>query len=328
VVRMVMVAAALVLAAPAMAQVDSGASAPRGRTAAGAQEGWLGMGVSCGPCSFERSGRREGGGGRWTFSTPPTVFSVDDNGPADRAGLRAGDTLLAMDGVPLTSAQGGAAFGSVRPGQTITLRYRRDGREREARLTAVARPIQNEYRALAEQARALARQQAMTAERVEEVQRQVEQAGRLIEQSREFQHAMRDLAQLQGLDSLQQGLQMDQLRRSLRMLDSASAHWQAAESVWSAIPPLPPASPLPPAAAAPAAPPAAPVAPIPPESWNREAGPLRFSGRLGDVVIEARGAGAVATTVVSDSEVVVTSHDVSVRIALRPKGAPARPSRN
>jgi len=35
--------------------------------------------------------------------------------------------------------------------------------------------------------------------------------------------------------------------------------------------------------------------------------PLRYTGRLGDVVIEARGSGGVTATEVSDSEVVVTS---------------------
>lgn len=319
------------IAWPAAAQVDSGAAPPVAASAA-SQEGWLGMGISCGPCSFQRTAP---GAGRWSFSTLPSVFSVDDGGQADRAGIRAGDTLVAIDGVPLTSRRGGAAFGSVRPGQSVTIRYRRAGRERDAHLTAAERPMQNEYRALAEQARALARQQAMYTTQAERVQRQVEQvqhqvemAQRIIEQSRDYQRALQELAQVQGLDSLQGSLKMAQLRRSLSLLDSVNARWQEAESAWAAIPPVPPVTPVPPTPAMPAGPPVAPVAPIPPEAWHREAGPLRYSGRLGDVLIEARGQGAVTTTVVSDSEVVVTSRDVSVRIALRPRGAQPHPPRN
>ena len=51
---------------------------------------------------------------------------------------------------------------------------------------------------------------------------------------------------------------------------------------------------------------------------HREFGPLRYSGRLGEVVIEARSPSAVTATEVTDSEVVVASHDLSVRIAIRP----------
>jgi len=101
--------------------------------------------------------------------------------------------------------------------------------------------------------------------------------------------------------------------------------------------PLPPTAgveaPFPPTAVMPSL---APPAPPPPTvwAWHRESGPLRYSGRLGDVIIEARGRGLVTATEVSDSEVVVTSGDVSVRLALRPRGpvktAPpprARPAR-
>jgi hypothetical protein len=51
---------------------------------------------------------------------------------------------------------------------------------------------------------------------------------------------------------------------------------------------------------------------------QRVFGPLRYSGQIGDVVIEVRSPYAPAT-VESDSEVVVTSRDLSVRIAVRPK---------
>ena len=50
-------------------------------------------------------------------------------------------------------------------------------------------------------------------------------------------------------------------------------------------------------------------------------GNLRYSGRLRDIVnIEARGPGGVNVNEVGDSLVVVTSGDLSVRVALRQGG--------
>jgi len=68
----------------------------------------------------------------------------------------------------------------------------------------------------------------------------------------------------------------------------------------------------------------APMAPMAPLTYreHRAFGPLRYSGQLGDVVIEARSPFAATATEVSDSEVVVTSRDLSVRIAIRPRATP------
>ncbi len=117
-----------------------------------------------------------------------------------------------------------------------------------------------------------------------------------------------------------------------------SREWQEPPPV-AAMPPTPaaaPAAPGEPAEPAPAAVPAQPAMPaapaiaaMPPMSYreHRRFGPLRYTGRLGDVVIEARGPGEVTATEVSDSEVVVTSGDLSVRLALRPRTPPPAPAR-
>ena len=349
--RVLMVAGALALAVPAAAQVDSGAggATPRRSYAFDSQEGWLGMGLSCSRCSYNGSGRRQGRGGRWTFSAPPSVFSVDVDGPADQAGLRAGDTLLAIDGTPLTSSEGGVAFGSVRPGQHVTLRYLRGGQTHEARLTAGTRPADAEASALAQQLRSMSRARTLEMEAQErnweQVRRQMEEAQRQAQRQMEMQRQYLDQARHEMERAREAGgfadsARLEALSRTLTRLDSASAAWSLAESASAltpppapvAVAPLAPEAPLaPPAPLAPLAAdaplaPAAPVAPIPPRAWHREAGPLRYSGRLGDVTIEARGSGAVTTTEVSDSEVVVTSRDVSVRIALRPREAAPRPA--
>jgi PDZ domain len=342
--------AAAIAASPAVAQNDSEVAGQH--YSIGSREGWLGMGVSCSQCSFDTSGNRDGAG-RWTFSASPSVFSVDDNGPADRAGLRAGDTLLAIDGVPLITAEGGAAFGSVRPGQKVTLRYRRGGSDHTAILTAGA----HTYR-LTAQLQQLQRQlQRRQAEAMAEAQRQMEQAQRHMQQTQTqlqlqqqyLQQVLQQMERARAASPAGDSTGLESLRLYAQQLDSAAAQWRVADSAYAvlAAPAVPapfaatapaaplaavaPAAPLaavapaaPLAAVAPAAPVAAlaPVAPIPPRAWYREAGPLRYSGRLGDVIIEARGEGAVTTTEASDSVVVVTSRDVSVRISLRPVRAP------
>jgi hypothetical protein len=314
------------------AQADSGRTVRTRSYSFASQEGWLGMGLSCSRCSYQRSGTS---GGRWTFSEAPSVFSVDANGPADRAGLRGGDTLVSIDGLVLVSREGGEAFGRVRPGQEVTIRFRRDGRETDARLVAGTRPYQAAEAAMADRLREIARAQARQSE---QRQRWMEQSQRGLERQREYmQRAIEQMRRAE--EQLSDSTRLEAVQRSLTMLDSAAARWRAAESLYAQAPPV--------AAAAPVAPvaPLAPVAPVaaaaaiapaaPPRTYaeHREFGPLRYSGRLGDAVIEARSPTAVTTTEVTDSEVVVTSRDLSVRIAIRPRvvlpkrAIPAQPAR-
>jgi hypothetical protein len=308
--------------APAVAQPDTGRAARPQASAVNGQEGWLGMGLSCTRCSYRRSGRA---GARWTFSEPPTVFSVDANGPADRAGLKTGDTLVSIDGMVLVSREGGEAFGSIRPGQQLTIHLRRDGRESDARLLAGTRPYRISEFATAENLRELARERAVQAE-LQAVQnrRWTEQAQRALERQREYME--RVMVQMQRAESeVSDSTRSAAVQRSLRMLDSATARWRVAESLYAqtspavaAVAPVAPVAAVPPTAAI------APVAPPRTYAEHREFGPLRYSGRLGEVVVEARSPLAVTTTEVTDSEVVVTSRDLSVRIAIRPEAPPAK----
>jgi hypothetical protein len=82
----------------------------------------------------------ETGVAEWSFAEPPEVSSVEDGSPADLAGLRRGDVLLEIDGDALVTAAGGRKFGSVKPGQTVRLTYRRGGETGSARATATRRP--------------------------------------------------------------------------------------------------------------------------------------------------------------------------------------------
>ncbi|WP_320784424.1 S1C family serine protease [Streptomyces sp. CRN 30] len=64
------------------------------------------------------------------------VVTVDEDGPADRAGLRAGDVVTALDGTDVTTLTSLAeALADRRPGDRVAVAYLRDGRERTARVT-------------------------------------------------------------------------------------------------------------------------------------------------------------------------------------------------
>ncbi|MCY7373715.1 MAG: PDZ domain-containing protein, partial [Spirochaetaceae bacterium] len=82
-------------------------------------------------------GRYDGEGARIASSessngTPPIVRG----GPADDAGLRAGDVILALDGEPVDgSAELIVAIRSKSPGDTIELTVRRDGSEQTYQIT-------------------------------------------------------------------------------------------------------------------------------------------------------------------------------------------------
>jgi len=93
----------------------------------------LGFSFQCSHCSFASS-PGSGAPGTWSFSEPPELYSVSAGTSAWRAGLRAGDALLEIDGVPLTSEEGGRRFAALRPGEPVVLTVRRDGKTRGVRL--------------------------------------------------------------------------------------------------------------------------------------------------------------------------------------------------
>jgi len=320
-----------------VAQQDTGRVSSSAAFSAGGEEGWLGMGISCSRCSLQSYSRSSGGytytstrTRRWTFREPPVVFSVETNGPAEKAGLRTGDTLVSIDGYPLTSVEGGERFASVDPGQTVQLRYRRSGQETDAQVTAGARPRAAEL-AMQDSVRAVERRQAWLRAQLEREmeraraaqQRALEQSQEALERQREYmERAMQQLQRAQA--GFSDSIHQIALRRTEELLDSAAVRWRLAESLYAQVPAVPavaPVAPVPPMAAVPPMPAMPAMAPMAPLSYreHRAFGALRYTGQLGDVVIEARSPYAATATAVSDSEVVVTSRDLSVRIAIRPR---------
>jgi membrane-associated protease RseP (regulator of RpoE activity) len=98
-------------------------------------DAWLGLGIACSDCGSQQMADHTTA---WFFSASPVVVGLDASGPAARAGLRAGDLLTQIDGVALTTPDGGRRFGRLAVGQTIVLTYMRSGVVRTARLTTGA----------------------------------------------------------------------------------------------------------------------------------------------------------------------------------------------
>lgn len=67
------------------------------------------------------------------------IGRVVNGSPADRAGLRAGDRLLRVNGSPIRISRFAAMLSRVQPGDTVRVRIRRDGRERELVMVAGSR---------------------------------------------------------------------------------------------------------------------------------------------------------------------------------------------
>jgi len=76
---------------------------------------------------------RTGSGFTHMFSTEPRIRGLADGGPADGK-LMDGDVLIAIDGVLITTREGGRRLANLKPGEPITLRIRRDRREMDVTL--------------------------------------------------------------------------------------------------------------------------------------------------------------------------------------------------
>jgi hypothetical protein len=73
----------------------------------------------------------------WSFSVEPRITGVAEGGPADGI-LQAGDILVAVDGLLITTAEGGERLASLPADADVKVRYRREGRLAEAVVRTVA----------------------------------------------------------------------------------------------------------------------------------------------------------------------------------------------
>ena len=100
-----------------------------------APEGYLGV-------SFGMSGdvkRARNGQDVYRFDEPPEIISVESGSPADRAGLRSGDHMIAIDGRDVTGRDVVFAQFLV-PGRKLPVRLNRDGKEQTVVVLVQKRP--------------------------------------------------------------------------------------------------------------------------------------------------------------------------------------------
>lgn len=75
----------------------------------------------------------------WRPALPPILAELDPKGPAQAAGLKTGDRLLALDGLPVSDWQQVVDSVRVRPDSKIVLRVERDGAPIDVPVTLSAR---------------------------------------------------------------------------------------------------------------------------------------------------------------------------------------------
>jgi regulator of sigma E protease len=75
----------------------------------------------------------------WRPALPPVLAELDPKGPAQAAGLKTGDRLLALDGKPLDDWQQVVDIVRMHPDTKIMLRIERDGAQIDAPVTLAAR---------------------------------------------------------------------------------------------------------------------------------------------------------------------------------------------
>ncbi|WP_248963711.1 S1C family serine protease [Sphaerisporangium perillae] len=151
----------LVNAAGEVIGVNS-AIATLGNTSFGGQSGSIGLGfsipvnhvrriaeelVTTGTAKKSRIGvsideNYQGDGVRIATSSSQGQQPVTPGGPADKAGLKAGDVILEIDGTPVTQpSELIVTIRSKAPGTKVTIKYQRDGSERTTSVTIDAVPV-------------------------------------------------------------------------------------------------------------------------------------------------------------------------------------------
>ncbi len=93
----------------------------------GVARGDLGIsGLDCrGECTLTMN--EKGEEQAWSFTVEPRISGIARGGPADGV-LRVDDVLVAIDGLLITTREGGLRYAGIKPGEEVSVRFRRDGR--------------------------------------------------------------------------------------------------------------------------------------------------------------------------------------------------------
>lgn len=134
---------ALLVGLAGLAAAPAGAAGQEAGSAGEEAEprGWLGVGLrDARICSGDALPGRQDRLSSERCRRALVVEAVVEGSPAAKAGLQPGDTLVALDGTPLTGRRGGAALRSLGPGEAVTLLIGRDGGRQRLRAVPGERP--------------------------------------------------------------------------------------------------------------------------------------------------------------------------------------------
>lgn len=95
-------------------------------------KGWVGVAYTTGIGQTDRSGAM-------VFNDYPVIESIEPGSPAERAGLEAGDTIIAMNAQDLKKSPLPMAA-MIQPGRRVVFRFKRNDSLREATVTVAPRP--------------------------------------------------------------------------------------------------------------------------------------------------------------------------------------------
>ncbi|HTR77457.1 MAG TPA: PDZ domain-containing protein [Gemmatimonadaceae bacterium] len=94
----------------------------------------LGLGITCDRMSAITSSTD--GAAVFSFAQPPVVSYIVPDGPADKAGVLIGDTIVSVNNTAITTDYGGRLFSVVAPGEQLTLRLQHGPRTRNVAIRA------------------------------------------------------------------------------------------------------------------------------------------------------------------------------------------------
>jgi S1-C subfamily serine protease len=92
----------------------------------------FGFRLQCESCNLVGAKGKEGG--YWSFPQAPVVDKVEPGSPADLGGLRKGDRLTHIDGLALTSREGGRRLAEIDAGESVVWTFLRGNQQRTAKV--------------------------------------------------------------------------------------------------------------------------------------------------------------------------------------------------
>jgi hypothetical protein len=210
----------------------------------------------------------------WRFGSEPEIIDVETDSPADRAGVRPGDTLTHVDGIPITKDKAGQRFAAAEPGDSLEWTVERNGRSRRITVIAGENPERNGtwemLRADLERAREDLSQYRLDDKQLDGL-RQTEK--RLADMARSLAELERKRAVLAP--------------RALRISPEAvvitpSPHDDGVQIIDRRV--------------------------------VRDAHKLRYTGQIGDSSVEVRGTSAVVVTEEKNGDLVIDTPEASIRV--------------